>query len=466
MYFPLLATTIRPEHCDPLYLLRELGRGRDYCVLLESADRKLKTHDYSFVALGSRDVIRVKDGEVRGSRYVPDGRVTDALSVLSGTLSAGAKGERLRMGYIGFLAYEAARQFDAIDLPPDGRLPDAQFILPEVLLKIDHLRREVAIIAHRDTQESLAEIERVIEQSPFRDDRSAQPQDKRLYLATQEDVGPLRQTSRERFCGAVREAKERIAAGEAFQIVLSQEFLIDRPPPAEAVYAALRDINPSPYMIYFRTPELAIVGASPEMLVRVDGRQITYRPIAGTRLRTGDAAADQRSVEELLVDPKERCEHQMLVDLGRNDLGRVCKTGSVRVENPFHVEQYSHVFHIVSDVVGEMRDDLSSLDVVRSVFPAGTLTGAPKLRAMEIIRELEASPRGIYGGAFGYIDLAGNVDLAITIRTLLFRDATASLRIGAGIVNQSVPEREDDECLFKARSLLAAVRRARPAEKD
>ena len=257
--------------------------------------------------------------------------------------------------------------------------------------------------------------------------------------------------------------KERIAAGEAFQIVLSQEFLIDRPPPAEAVYAALRDINPSPYMIYFRTPELTLVGASPEMLVRVDGRQITYRPIAGTRLRTGDVAADQRAVEELLVDPKERCEHQMLVDLGRNDLGRVCKTGSVRVENPFHVEQYSHVFHIVSDVVGEMRDDLSSLDVVRSVFPAGTLTGAPKLRAMEIIRELEASPRGIYGGAFGYIDLAGNVDLAITIRTLLFRDATASLRVGAGIVNDSVPEREDDECLFKARSLLAAVRRARPA---
>ena len=215
----------------------------------------------------------------------------------------------------------------------------------------------------------------MIGQSPFRDDRCTPPQDKRLYLATQEDVGPLRQTSRERFCGAVRKAQQRIVAGEAFQIVLSQEFLIDRPPPAEAVYAALRDINPSPYMIYFRTPELTLVGASPEMLVRVDGRQITYRPIAGTRLRTGDAAADQRAVEELLVDPKERCEHQMLVDLGRNDLGRVAKIGSVRVENPFHVEQYAHVFHIVSNVIGEMRDDVSSLDVVRSVFPAGTLTG-------------------------------------------------------------------------------------------
>jgi anthranilate synthase component 1 len=383
------------------------------------------------------------------------------LSILSGTLSAGAKGERLRMGYIGFLSYEAARNFDAIDLPLDERLPDAQFILPEVLLKIDHQRREIAIIAHRDTQESIAEIERVIGQSPFREDRRAPPQEKPLYLATQDDIGPLRQTSRERFCGAVREAQERIASGEAFQIVLSQEFLVDRPPPAEAVYAALREINPSPYMIYFRTPELTLVGASPEMLVRVDGRQIAYRPIAGTRLRTGDAAADQRMVEELLADPKERCEHQMLVDLGRNDLGRVSKTGSVRVENPFHVEQYAHVFHIVSDIMGEMRDDVTSLDVVRSVFPAGTLTGAPKLRAMEIIRELEASPRGVYGGAFGYIDLAGNVDLAITIRTLLFRDGTASLRVGAGIVKDSVPEREDDECLFKARSVLAAVRRAR-----
>ena len=458
MFFPLVATTIRPEHCDPLYLMRELGQSRDYIILLESTDRHLKTHDYSFLALGARDVIEVKNGVSRGSRFVPDGRVADALSVLSGTLSTGAEGERLRMGYIGFLTYEAARHFNPIDLPVDETLPDAQFILPEVLLKIDHKRHEIAIIAHRDTKENIADIERVIERSSFRDDRrTAELRTGQLHLATLEDLEPLRQTSREQYCRSVAEAQELIAAGEIFQIVLSQEFLLDAPPAADAVYAALRDINPSPYMIYFRAPELTLVGASPEMLVCVDGRRITYRPIAGTRPRTGEAQHDRRMMAELRTDSKERCEHQMLVDLGRNDVGKVSKIGSVRVENPFHVEQYAHVFHIVSDVLGEMRDDVSSLDVVRSVFPAGTLTGAPKLRAMEIIRELESTPRGVYGGALGYIDLAGNVDLAITIRTILFRDGTASLRVGAGIVKDSVPKHEDNECLFKARSILAAV---------
>ncbi len=460
MHFPLVSTIVRPNHCDPLYLLRKLGEGRGYCALLESADRHLKTHDYSFVALGARDVITVKNGVAQGSHFVPDGRVPDALSVLSDTVNSGAEGERLRMGYIGFLSYEAARTFDTIELPIDPALPDAQFVLPEVLLKIDHERKEIHVITHNDSSEDIAAIERVIHASPFREDRRSTPQDMRPYLATQKDIESLRQTGRKEYCAMIEKAQERIAAGEAFQIVISQEFRIDDPPPPDQVYAALRDINPSPYLFYFRTPEHTLVGASPEMLVRVDGRHISYRPIAGTRRRTGNAEEDQRMMEELRKDPKERCEHQMLVDLGRNDVGKVSKIGSVRVENPFHIEQYAHVFHIVSDVFGEMRDDLTSLDVVRSVFPAGTLTGAPKIRAMEIIRDLEKSTRGIYGGAFGYIDFAGNVDFAITIRTLLFRDGAATLRIGAGIVKDSIPEHEDNECLFKARSTLAAVHHA------
>ncbi|PIR49583.1 anthranilate synthase component I [Candidatus Peregrinibacteria bacterium CG10_big_fil_rev_8_21_14_0_10_54_7] len=463
MYFPLITITVRPEHCDPLYLLRELGLSRDYCALLESADRHSKAQDFSFVALGARDVLTIRNGEVKGSRFVPDGKVTDALSVLSETVSSGAEGERLRMGYIGFLSYEAARDFEDIDLKPDPLLPDSQFVLPEVLLKIDHRQHEITIVAHRDTAEDLESIERVIHTSPFREDRRNLALDatKELFLASQKDIAPYRKTTREDFCHAITEAQEKIRAGEVFQIVISQKFVIPDAPPADRVYEQLREINPSPYMFFFQTPDHTLVGASPEMLVRVDGRTISYRPIAGTRRRTGNAEEDRKMEEELLGDAKERSEHQMLVDLGRNDVGRVAKIGSVKVKNPFHVETYAHVFHIVSDITATMRDDVSALDVVRSVFPAGTLTGAPKIRAMEIIRELEQGTRGIYGGTFGYIDFSGNVDFAITIRTMLFRKGQASLRVGAGIVKDSIPEHEDDECLHKARSCLAALHHAR-----
>jgi len=462
MYFPIISITVRPEHCDPLYLLRELGLSLDYCALLESADRHSKANDYSFIALGARDIITINDGEVKGSRYVPDGKVTDALSVLSQTIGTGAEGERLRMGYIGFLSYEATRNFEDIDLAPHPSLPDSQFVLPEILLKINHNQQEVTIIAHRDTEEDLEAMEKVIHSSPFRDDnrQSVMKLEDDIHLASQEDIAPYRQMKQEDFCAAVSKAKESILAGEVFQIVISQEFVIPEPPPADRVYEQLRRINPSPYMFFFKTPDHTIVGASPETLVRIDGRNIFYRPIAGTRRRTGNETEDRKMEEELINDEKERSEHQMLVDLGRNDVGRVAKIGSVKVKNPFHVETYAHVFHIVSDITAQMRDNISALDVVRSVFPAGTLTGAPKIRAMEIIQELEKGNRGIYGGAFGYVDFAGNVDFAITIRTMLFKDNKASLRVGAGIVKDSIPELEDNECLHKARSCFAALHHA------
>ncbi len=203
------------------------------------------------------------------------------------------------------------------------------------------------------------------------------------------------------------------------------------------------------------------MGASPETLLRVDGGQMLYRPIAGTRKRVGDKAKDDALCAELLSDPKERCEHQMLVDLGRNDIGRVAEIGSVEVQDPFHIEAYAHVFHIVSNVTGELREGLSALDALQAVFPAGTLSGAPKLRALEILSKLEGTPRGVYGGAFGYVDLDGNIDFAITIRTLVFDKNGISLRVGAGVVKDSVAEHEDNECLHKARSCLAAVFSAR-----
>ncbi len=441
-----ITVTYRPEHCDPLFLLRKLGRDHDYCALLESADRAHGVNDLSFLALGARDVIR----------HDPAGK-GDVLAELRERTSAKRTAGKLAMGYIGFLSFEAARRFDDIALTPDPDVPDALFVLPEVLLRIDHKARTVTLTAHADTALDVDGIGNVIESSPFKDDTPGALPAGAGRLPELKDIEPLRQTSRERFCKNVETAKEAILAGEAFQVVLSQELKLPAGPDPVDVYERLRAINPSPYMYCFRTPGRVIVGASPETLLRVDGGTMLYRPIAGTRRRVGDKTKDDAMREELLCDPKERCEHQMLVDLGRNDVGRCAEIGSVKVHDPFHVETYAHVFHIVSDVTGILRKDLTALDALAAVFPAGTLTGAPKLRAMEILSKLEGSPRGIYGGAFGYVDLGGNIDFAITIRTLTFDERGIGLRVGAGIVKDSVPEHEDNECLHKARSCLAAV---------
>lgn len=459
MHFPLVSITLRPKHCDPLFLLRELGLRREYCALLESADRQ-GNNDFSFLSLGARDVLTMKNGAVRGSKFFPDGKTEDVLSVFEQDARSGAESQRLTMGYIGFLSYEAARHFEKVDLVPDASIPDAFFVLPEVLLKIDHAKKEITVIAHADTKENVEEIQRIIHASPFHDDRKNKETVSDDRLPDLRNAESCRRTSRKDFCDAVRAIQEEILVGEVFQVVLSQELRIPKPPKADLVYEELREINPSPYMYYFQTPERIIVGASPETLVRVEGREILYRPIAGTRKRTGNAEKDKKLQKDLLSDEKERAEHQMLVDLGRNDVGRVAEIGSVEVRHAFRIERYAHVYHLVSDIVGRLRSDKSSLDAVRSVFPAGTLTGAPKIRAMEMIRRLERSPRGIYGGAFGYIDQSGNLDFAITIRTMLFQEGAVSLRVGAGIVKDSIPGHEDDECLHKARSCLAALMRA------
>lgn len=459
MHFAHTSVTIKPKHCDPLYLLRTLGAGRQYCALLESADRQ-GNNDFSFLALGARDVVTVQSGSVRGSRFVPDGPVQDVLSIFGKNAGLGAEHRRLVMGHIGFISFEAARHFEKLALVPDPEIPDAMFVLPEVLLMIDHVKQEVTLTAHKDTTEDLETIQSVIHASPFHDDRKTKDRVHSGFPPPPAHPEMYRQTSYAEYCAAVRAIQEQILAGEVFQAVLSQELRVNRAVDAVRVYEHLREINPSPYMYYFRTPQLTIVGASPETLVRVEGDRILYRPIAGTRKRTGDPDTDAAMQRELLSDEKERSEHQMLVDLGRNDVGRVATIGSVQVQNAFRIEQYAHVYHLVSDIVGRVSPDKTSLDVLRSVFPAGTLTGAPKIRAMEIIRRLERSPRGIYGGAFGYVDESGNLDFAISIRTMVFRGDTVSLRVGAGIVKDSVPEREDDECLQKARSCLAALARA------
>ena len=458
MKFTLQSEILRPDHCDPLYLLRTLGEQRDYCALLESSARK-GSNDFSFLALGARDVITIEDGSATSLLTEDATPVKDPLEPFEQIIESNEHHERLFMGYIGFISYEAVRQFEQVHLEPHPTIPDAVFVLPEVLLKINHTTHEVTLISHEDTTDDLEGIRNAILNSPFFDDtKSEDPHvDTTLPLPSLEEIEPYRTVSRQEHCKRVETIQESITKGEAFQVVLSQELVLENDVPPDAVYEQLRKLNPSPYMYFYQTPERTIVGASPETLIRVEEGGMLYRPIAGTRKRTGDPVQDKLMQEELLSDEKERCEHQMLVDLGRNDVGRVAEIGSVEVQNPFHIEQYAHVFHIVSDVRGTLAEGKTALDAVRSVFPAGTLTGAPKVRAMEIIGSLESSPRGIYGGAFGYIDLSGNVDLAIVIRTMLFEGGKISLRVGGGIVADSVPELEDNECLHKARSCVAAV---------
>jgi anthranilate synthase component 1 len=255
----------------------------------------------------------------------------------------------------------------------------------------------------------------------------------------------------------VARAKEHIVAGDIIQVVLSQRFTRPTAAAPFAIYRALRSLNPSPYMFYLQLGDFQLIGASPEMLAQARGGQLATRPIAGTRPRGASEAEDTTLAEALLADPKERAEHLMLVDLGRNDIGRVAEIGSVRVPELFAIERYSHVMHLVSHVTGRLRADLTAVDALRSCFPAGTLSGAPKVRAMQIIADLERDTRGPYGGAVGYVSVGGDLDMAITIRTILLRDGVATVQAGAGIVADSVPESERLESENKARALLVAL---------
>jgi anthranilate synthase component 1 len=270
-----------------------------------------------------------------------------------------------------------------------------------------------------------------------------------------------RSMTREAFHEIVKRAKEYIEAGDIFQVVLSQQFEMPLQVEPFEIYRQLRCINPSPYLFFVRMEGAVLVGSSPEILVRLEEGQVDVRPIAGTRRRGRNPEEDLAMEEELLADPKERSEHVMLVDLGRNDAGRVCEIGSVHVDEYAIIERYSHVMHIVSNVQGRLRPGLDWLDVLRATFPAGTLSGAPKVRAMEIIDELEVSRRGPYGGCIGYVDYSGNMDMAITIRTLVVKDGRIILQSGAGVVADSLPELEFKETINKAQALIAAIDLAR-----
>ncbi|HUS81948.1 MAG TPA: anthranilate synthase component I [Dehalococcoidia bacterium] len=374
---------------------------------------------------------------------------------------------RFHGGAVGYLAYEAARHFERLPSAredPQG-LPEAIFMFTDTILVFDHLQHKIKVVSHARLD---GDIDSAYRQATWRIDELvdrlakplAAPAREPAEEATDGRPGMSSNMGREQFMHSVERAREYIIAGDAIQIVLSQRLSQPTQACPFEVYRALRAINPSPYMYYLRLGDAHIVGSSPEMLVRVEDGAVTTHPIAGTRPRGHDAAEDTALEADLRADEKELAEHTMLLDLGRNDIGRVSEPGSVEVGQCMDVERYSHVMHLVSHVSGRLRDGLTCFDALRACFPAGTVSGAPKIRAMEIIAELEPDQRGPYAGAVGYFDLRGNLDTAITIRTIVMKDGVAHVQVGAGIVYDSVPEREHEETLNKARALLRAIEQA------
>ena len=365
-------------------------------------------------------------------------------------------------GAVGFFGYGVAGWSEKIpdSHPNDTGIPDAHLLFFDNVLVFDHVKQRLYVIANvfasEKQEDANGRIERAIEKL-----RGAKPD-----LLPFPDAAPESEFranfTRDEYEQVVRDAKEEIAAGEIFQIVLSQRWETDYPTnEALTLYRALRSINPSPYMFLLRTAECTLVGASPEMLVRVDGEVAETRPIAGTRWRGETEEEDKEIERSLLDDPKENAEHLMLVDLGRNDLGRVCKSGSVSVSNFCHVEKYSHVMHLVTDVRGELREDATAVDLFLSAFPAGTLTGAPKIRAMELIDRFERARRGPYGGSVCYFGFSGNLDSCITIRTVVLANDRAFVQAGGGIVYDSDPAYEYNECVNKAAATRKAINLAK-----
>lgn len=483
------------EHYNLLPVVRELPADLETPVsvylklcdqgpsfLLESVTGGEQVARYSFIGVNpSRalifrgpDVLQYAHGEAAQGR-IPPGH--DLLDVLRGELARYRPTPvpglpRFSGGLVGYLGYDTVRFFES-SLPLDGHetLPDAVFLLADTLVAFDHAFDRLLLIAnvHLDGDEEAArrqasarldELEaRILGPIPPR--QPGNPPDCCTELTSNRTMAE--------FTAAVVQAKEYIAAGDIFQVVLSQRFSRKTAARPFDIYRALRRLNPSPYMFFFDFnhlvgPEpLYLIGASPEMHVRLEGRRAAIRPIAGTRPRGEDPATDLALERELLADPKERAEHVMLVDLARNDLGRVCRYGTVRPLELMTVERYSHVMHIVSHVEGELRPELDGFDLLRATFPAGTVSGAPKIRAMEIIQELEGEPRGPYAGAVGYFSYDGSVDTCITIRTLVMQGQTVSVQAGAGIVADSIPEREYQETINKAQALAKAVELAEGA---
>ncbi|MFB8416501.1 anthranilate synthase component I [Streptomyces albidoflavus] len=461
----------------PVGLYRKLAAERPGTFLLESAENGRSWSRYSFVGVRSAATLTARDGEAHWLGAPPAGVPTDGdpLAALRATVeilhTPGDLAQGLPPftgGMVGYLGYDIVRRLEKVG---DGgrddlRVPELTMLLTSDLAVLDHWDGSVLLIAnainHNDLDSGVDEAyaDAVARLDAMEADLARPVPAPPLALPESELPAFTGEWGGEAYRAAVEDIKERIRAGEAFQVVPSQRFETPCTASALDVYRVLRATNPSPYMYLFRLDGFDIVGSSPEALVKVEDGRAMVHPIAGTRPRGATPQADQALAEELLADPKERAEHLMLVDLGRNDLGRVCSPGSVEVVDFMSVEKYSHVMHIVSTVTGEVAPGRTAFDVLTACFPAGTLSGAPKPRALQIIDELEPTRRGLYGGCVGYLDFAGNSDTAIAIRTALLRDGTAYVQAGAGVVADSDPVAEDTECRNKAAAVLRAVHTA------
>jgi anthranilate synthase component 1 len=447
-------------------------RGAGPSVLLESVERGEQLGRYSFLVVDPAAVLTIRDGRAflqRGdetSELAGDGDPLQAAQhLLSSYRPVPVEGlAGFTGGLVGYLGYELVRFFERVPLASGAGLgaPDAVLLLVDTALIFDHVTHRLQVVANAHLDgDAAAAYEDAIDRIEGIVARLRQPLANPPAQAFEVDQAWSSNVGQADFEAAVRQAKGLITAGDIFQVVLSQRISRRTPVDPFSVYRALRMLNPSPYMFYLELPEgLRLVGSSPEMLVRLEGRRAETRPIAGTRRRGADPKEDAVLADELLADPKERAEHVMLVDLGRNDLGRVCRYGTVHVPEMMAVERYSHVMHIVSGVEGELRPELGAFDLLRAAFPAGTVSGAPKVRAMEIIADLEPDRRGPYAGAVGHFGYSGDMDTCITIRTIVMQAGTAHVQAGAGIVADSDPTREYQETLHKARALAEAVRLA------
>lgn len=458
------------DSMTPIHIFNALKDQSDTCFILESVDNT-QWGRYSFIGIHPKMEIRIKNGTAvicengREQSTLIDNPIAFLTNILNHYQSPSFPNRpKLTGGLVGYFGYDTVRYMEKKLIHPpkdDLDLPDCHLFLYDQLVAFDHLSNKTVVIQNishdGDATEQYTACEKHAEQlGAYLKNYTPKPR------PVKKQTSPVVETNitKEQHLENIRKAQAYIKDGDIFQVVLSRRLEVPNPPDAFDVYRCLRSANPSPYLYYFKLKDYEIVGASPEMLVNVTKGIVSTKPIAGTAKRGLTEAQDKELERDLLKDPKEKAEHTMLVDLGRNDVGKVSKFGTVEVTSFMKVERYSQVMHIVSDVKGMLRDDKTALDALLSVLPAGTLSGAPKVRAMEIIDELETTKRGLYGGTVGYLGFDGNIDTCIAIRTVLFKNNRAYVQAGGGIVADSVPEKEFEESENKARAVINAIEQA------
>ncbi len=452
----------------PVSAFIALKEGNEKGFLLESVEMGEKIGRYSFLGFEPELEFISKKNKVtlnfqdKSDEYVCDNPVNEIKRIVGSFKEHKVEGlPPFTAGLVGYFSYDSVRYFENLpDVKPDKlNMPDIYLVLPKILIAFDHIRQKLILISHSFEKDNNEEALRLIKK--YEDKLFHAKAPSRIEESEGQTVRLQSNFNKDAFIKAVEKAKEYIVAGDIFQVLVSQKFSARVDSRPFDIYRKLRMINPSPYMFYIDYKDFQLIGTSPEVMVKrvfSDGKdEVILRPIAGTRKRGRNFQEDNMLEKELLSDKKELAEHTMLLDLARNDIGRISEYSTVRVERPFHIERYSHVMHLVSDVIGKPKKDIDAVDIIGAALPAGTVTGAPKVRSMEIIEELEPEKRGIYAGLVGYIDFQGNTDTCITIRTIIHRDNTVYIQAGAGIVYDSVPEREYEETINKAKALMKAI---------